>query len=94
MRPSGLKMVELAKQTGTWTALDQVEDLIQPEDLQLALDQANLQPIWEKVNKSEKRGLLEILLNSKKTETRQKNIHKIVTSLQNQQSPVTGKNLK
>jgi uncharacterized protein YdeI (YjbR/CyaY-like superfamily) len=39
MADAGLKMVELAQQNGTWTALDDVENLVSPPDLQAALDQ-------------------------------------------------------
>ncbi len=35
MSPAGLKMVEIAQQKGTWTALDEVELLTIPADLQL-----------------------------------------------------------
>jgi uncharacterized protein YdeI (YjbR/CyaY-like superfamily) len=38
MHPAGLAMVELAKQTGTWTALDDVEALVEPDELTAALD--------------------------------------------------------
>ncbi len=38
MAPAGLAMVEEAKRRGTWTALDEVESLVVPPDLQEALD--------------------------------------------------------
>ena len=41
MHPAGQAMVELAKRTGTWTALDAVEALVEPDELRAALD-ANL----------------------------------------------------
>lgn len=34
MQPAGLEMIKIAKQNGTWTALDEVENLILPDDLQ------------------------------------------------------------
>ncbi len=37
MAPPGIAMVELAKETGTWTALDAVERLEEPDDLRAAL---------------------------------------------------------
>ncbi|WP_198288376.1 YdeI/OmpD-associated family protein [Chamaesiphon minutus] len=36
MTAAGLASIELAKQTGTWTALDEVENITIPADLQLA----------------------------------------------------------
>ena len=41
MHPAGQAMVDLAKRTGTWTALDDVEALVEPDELRAALD-ANL----------------------------------------------------
>src|SRR5919199_1970053 len=38
MTDAGLVMVDLAKRDGTWTALDDVESLIYPPDLQEKLD--------------------------------------------------------
>ena len=36
---SGLSKIEIAKKNGSWNSLDAVEDLIIPEDLQLAFEQ-------------------------------------------------------
>lgn len=36
MQPAGLEMIELAKKTGTWVALDKVEALEYPNDLMRA----------------------------------------------------------
>jgi uncharacterized protein YdeI (YjbR/CyaY-like superfamily) len=33
MAPAGMVMVELAKATGTWDALNEVEELIVPDDM-------------------------------------------------------------
>jgi uncharacterized protein YdeI (YjbR/CyaY-like superfamily) len=94
MKPSGLKMVELAKQTGTWTALDEVENLILPPDLSLALNQGKLVEIWNRLPRSDKRGLLESLLNSKRQETRTKLIAKITTALAAGYSPASGRKIQ
>jgi uncharacterized protein YdeI (YjbR/CyaY-like superfamily) len=72
MHPNGKKMVELAMQTGTWTALDDVDNLILPKDLEEYLVTHNLLEIWNTKGKSFKRGFLETLLNSKRLETRLK----------------------
>ena len=40
MTPAGLAAVKLAKRTGTWTALDEVEELREPTELRAALDAA------------------------------------------------------
>jgi uncharacterized protein YdeI (YjbR/CyaY-like superfamily) len=80
MTASGIKMIDLAKQTGTWTALDDVENLINPPDLQEALDQNPLaKEYFELFPRSVKRGILEWLMNAKQTETRLKRITEIVS---------------
>jgi uncharacterized protein YdeI (YjbR/CyaY-like superfamily) len=80
MTESGLKLIELAKQTGTWTALDDVENLINPSDLQEAFDQNPLaQEYFDLFPRSVKRGILEWLMNAKQAETRLKRITEIVS---------------
>jgi uncharacterized protein YdeI (YjbR/CyaY-like superfamily) len=79
MTASGIKMIDLAKQTGTWTALDDVENLINPPDLQEALDQNLLaKEYFDLFPRSVKRGILEWLMNAKQAETRLKRITEIV----------------
>lgn len=78
MESAGLEMVEIAKQTNTWTALDNVENLIIPQDLDEAFNK--LPPAHENFDKfprSVKRGILEWLFNAKRPETRQKRIKEI-----------------
>jgi uncharacterized protein YdeI (YjbR/CyaY-like superfamily) len=72
MQINGKKMVEIAKQTGTWSALDDVENLVLPTDMEQYLATHNLQEKWNTKGRSFKRGFLETLLNSKRPETRLK----------------------
>lgn len=79
MTENGLKMVELAKQTGTWTALDEVEELIVPPDLQAELEaQPPAAMHFVAFPRSVKRGILEWIMNAKTPETRQKRIAETV----------------
>ena len=83
MSEVGLKMIELAKLTGTWTALDDVENLTYPPDLQDALNQNALAlEYFNAFPRSVKRGILEWLLNAKQPETRLKRITEIVNKAQ------------
>lgn len=79
MHRSGLRMIEIAKQNGTWTALDEVENITIPNDLK-ALFVKNKPALnnWEKFPRSSKRGILEWIMNAKKNETRQKRIEETV----------------
>lgn len=75
MAPAGLDMVKLAKESGTWDALNEVEALIIPEDLGKALDTyPHARTYFEAFPPSTRRGILEWILNAKRPETRQKRI--------------------
>ena len=79
MAPAGLEMVAIAKENGTWNALDDVENLIIPNDLQQAFEKAPTAfAHWENFPRSSKRGILEWILNAKRSETRQKRIKQTV----------------
>jgi len=77
MHPLGIAAVERARADGTWDALDEVEDCMEPEDLASALtgiSRAN----WEAFPRSIRRGTLEWLLSAKTAATRRKRIESIV----------------
>ena len=79
MHPSGLAIVEMARQNGTWTALDEVENITMPDDLQTLFSQnSTALAHWEQFPRSAKRGILEWILNARKPETRQKRIAETV----------------
>ncbi|MCC0177769.1 YdeI/OmpD-associated family protein [Waterburya agarophytonicola K14] len=79
IQPAGLKKIEQAKKDGSWTFLDDVEALIVPEDLQLALAQNKTAlKNWNAFPPSVKRGILEWIKNAKRSETRIKRIHNTV----------------
>jgi uncharacterized protein YdeI (YjbR/CyaY-like superfamily) len=79
MTPAGYRMIEIAKQTGAWTALDGVEQLQIPADLE-ALFRENKAAYenWNQFPRSARRGILEWILNAKRPETRQKRIEETV----------------
>jgi uncharacterized protein YdeI (YjbR/CyaY-like superfamily) len=75
MAPAGLAAVKLAQETGTWTALDAVENLEEPDDLRAALDATpGAREHWDAFSRSAKRGILEWILTAKKPETRARRI--------------------
>lgn len=79
MHTSGFEMIKIARQNGTWNALDEVENLTVPDDLQAAFE---LHPEafknFQAFPPSSKRAILEWILNAKKPETRQKRIEETV----------------
>jgi uncharacterized protein YdeI (YjbR/CyaY-like superfamily) len=80
MTTAGLALINLAKKTGTWTALDEVENLTLPDDLKSALDKnKTAADYFDAFPRSVKRGILEWILNAKKPETRAKRIAETVS---------------
>lgn len=88
MMEAGYKSIEIAKKNGSWTILDEVEELVIPTDLEKALQQ---QPIakdyFESLSKSVKKGMLQWLVLAKRPETRQKRITEIVELAAQKQKP-------
>ena len=78
--PPGRAMIELAKRTGTWTALDDVENLVIDPDLRAAFDA--VPPVawtnFEAFPRSVKRGILEWIFTAKRPATRAKRIAETV----------------
>ncbi len=79
MQPNGFKSIEIAKENGMWTFLDDVENLIVPNDLQAAF---NDKPIafenYQNFAPSYRKSYLYWLKQAKREETRQKRISKII----------------
>ena len=78
MKHPGLEMITLAKETGTWSALDEVENLTIPDDLANEFEKyKNARKNFEAFPKSVKRNILEWLFNAKRAETRKKRLQEI-----------------
>jgi uncharacterized protein YdeI (YjbR/CyaY-like superfamily) len=69
MMPAGQKMIDLAKASGTWDKLNDVEALAIPPDLAKALTKAAVKN-FDTFPRSVERGILEWILQAKRTETR------------------------
>ncbi len=69
--PAGRAAVDRAKGDGTWTALDDVERLVEPSDLAQAIDaDADARRHWDAFPPSTRRGILEWILSAKRPATR------------------------
>lgn len=78
--PAGLSKVEAAKKDGSWNALDSIEALEIPPDLEKALSANKMAgQYFNEFPRSVKRGILEWIANAKKPETRAKRIDETVT---------------
>jgi uncharacterized protein YdeI (YjbR/CyaY-like superfamily) len=79
MTDQGRYMVELAKQTGTWTALDLVEDLVVPDEMEKLLTKhPTARTHYEAFPRSVKRGILEWIYAAKTLETKLKRIQNTI----------------
>jgi len=75
MTKAGFDSIETAKQNGTWSLMDDVEKLIVPEDLSIALNQnEGAMEFFQGQSKSIKKMMLHWVVTAKRVETRQKRI--------------------
>ena len=75
MLPAGLAAIEEAKRNGTWTLLDDVENLVVPDDLAAALAaQPEAREQWDAFSRSPRRAILEWITQAKRPETRARRI--------------------
>ena len=78
MTEAGYKSIETAKQNGSWTILDEVEELVIPEDLDKAFTiQTGSKDFFLCLSKSAQKAILQWLVLAKLAETRQKRINEI-----------------
>lgn len=88
MSKAGFEIIEAAKQNGSWTILDEVEELIIPEDLKTALKtKINAMDFFLSLSKSVRKQYLQWLLFAKRQETREKRITEIVDLADKKQKP-------
>lgn len=78
--PAGLAMIELAKKTGTWTALDKISSLEMPEALKKALSKNKIaKRYFDAFPPSTKKGIYEWIQNAKTPTTLAKRVAETVS---------------
>lgn len=88
MTDAGYKSIEIAKENGSWTILDEVEELIVPDDLEDAFKiHEGSKDYFSSLSKSSKKMILHWIVLAKRPETRQKRIAEIAESAAKQQKP-------
>ena len=71
MQPAGRRAIEAAKADGSWTLLDDVEDLVVPPDLAEAFARhPGAREHWEAFTRSPRRVMLQWIVTAKRPETR------------------------
>jgi uncharacterized protein YdeI (YjbR/CyaY-like superfamily) len=82
MTDAGRRAVAVAQANGWWTILEPVEDLIEPEDLRVALD---ADPVararWDALVPSTRKQLLFTIVSAAGAQTRAKRIAKVVDQI-------------
>jgi uncharacterized protein YdeI (YjbR/CyaY-like superfamily) len=79
MTKAGLEKIEAAKQDGSWSALDAIEQLSIPADLQQALERnLTAKKNFTRLNDSAKKMILYWIESAKRQETRAKRIRQAV----------------
>ncbi|MFY0683080.1 MAG: YdeI/OmpD-associated family protein [Balneola sp.] len=88
MQHEGYKSIEVAKENGSWSVLDEVEALVVPEDLRSAFDEyQGSSEYFDSLSKSVKKQLLYWVFSAKRNETRQKRILQIVENAAQNMKP-------
>lgn len=88
MTKAGYDSIETAKQNGSWSLLDEVEELVIPKDLDKAFrTHRGSKRFFQSLSKSVKKSMLHWLVLAKRPETRQKRIDELVTLAAQQQKP-------
>lgn len=88
MTKAGLDSIEKAKENGTWSMLDDIEQLIIPEDLKIELsNHENAMAFFQKQSKSIKKVMLHWVVIAKRPETRQKRIKEIAELASQEKRP-------
>jgi hypothetical protein len=79
MAQAGLDSIEIAKQNGSWTIMDDAQAMVVPPDLEAAFEKRpNANSYFLSLCKSDKRSILQWLVQAKRSETRQKRITEII----------------
>src|SRR5690606_15861947 len=88
MTPAGYQSIEIAIQNGSWTILDEVEELIIPYDLQQAFKtRKGSDKYFLSLSKSIRKMMLYWIVSAKRPETRQKRIHEIAFAASQKTKP-------
>ena len=79
LAPAGIAAIELAKENGSWTALDAVERLEEPPELAGALDaNATAREQWNGFSPSSRKAILWWVVSAKRPETRARRVEQTV----------------
>jgi uncharacterized protein YdeI (YjbR/CyaY-like superfamily) len=75
MTEAGRRAIAVAKENGAWSALDDIENLVEPDDLREELDaNPEARRHWDAFPRSAKRAILDWIAAAKRDETRRRRV--------------------
>ena len=75
MTEAGRRAIAVAKENGAWSALDDIENLVEPDDLREELDaDPKARRHWDAFPRSAKRAILDWIAAAKRDETRRRRV--------------------
>lgn len=88
MTKAGINSIQVAKENGSWTFLDDIEDLVIPPDLAAELSAHSVaNEFYQNLSNSIKKQILYWLASAKKEETRSKRLQIIVSETNQRKVP-------
>ena len=85
---AGFDVIDIAKQNGSWTILDEVEELMIPSELEKTFESfENSKDYFSSLSKSKQKVLLQWIALAKTDTTRQKRIFEIAENASKKQQP-------
>jgi uncharacterized protein YdeI (YjbR/CyaY-like superfamily) len=89
MTPAGLEKIEMAKKNGSWSMMDDVEDLIVPDDLEIEFKKnKEARSNYNHFSNSVKKQILWFVVSAKRPETRKRRIEKVIKALEKNEKPI------
>lgn len=88
MQPAGLKSVQVAKENGSWSSLDDVENLVIPKELKYQFTKnKKAAENFENFSVSLRKQVLYFIYSAKQTETREERVAKLLPSIESGKNP-------
>jgi len=88
MTPAGIRLVELAKEHGSWNHLDGVEAFELPEELVIAFnDHPHFSQFYDSISRSNQKMILYYLHTAKRTETKLKRLADLIEAARGNKLP-------
>lgn len=89
MMPAGQRLIDAAMADGSWTFLDDIDALIEPDDLVAALDASPAaRAAWDETKPSDRKLALYQIKTAKRPDTRARRIEQIVERVARGELPV------